>query len=204
MGSNAPSVAGTRTLIFSWRDSLPVTARIGLALGMALVTGLLAQVRVPLPWTPVPMTGQTFAVLLAGVLLGRWWGGISQALYVSLGVAGIPWFAGWAAGYGILAGPTGGYLIGFVMAALFVGYFSERCGDGRRFPWLFALMLIADFVFIHVPGLLHLRGYYALAGGNGASFMTLFLAGTAPFLIGDIIKVGAAASVATAIMPAGK
>ncbi len=204
MNGTSQSAAGTRDLIFSWRDSLSITGRITLALGMAIATGLLAQVRVPLPWTPVPLTGQTFAVLLAGVLLGRRWGGISQVLYVTLGVAGVPWFAGWSGGSAVLLGPTGGYLIGFVLAAMFVGHFSERCLRGRKFAYLFGLLLIANFVFIHVPGLVHLRVWYALAGGSATSFKMLFLAGTAPFIVGDIVKVGAAATVAAAITPTRK
>ena len=70
---------------FKWRYELSLPWKLVLALGMAALTGLLAQVRVPLPWSPVPITGQTFAVLLAGVLLGRWWGGISLAFYAGLG-----------------------------------------------------------------------------------------------------------------------
>jgi len=88
---------------------------------MACVTGLLAQIKISLPWTPVPITGQTFAVLLTGVLLGRWWGGISQVIYVVMGVVGIPWFAGLSGGYSALIGPSGGYIIGFILAALFLG-----------------------------------------------------------------------------------
>ena len=169
---------------------------------MAVVTGLLAQVRVPLPWTPVPFTGQTFAVLLAGVLLGRWWGGLSQVLYVALGVAGVPWFAGWSGGSGVLVGPTGGYVLGFVLAALFVGRYSESCLQGRRFIRLFALLLLANFALIHLPGLLNLRLWYGLVGGSDNSFKALFLTGTAPFVVGDIIKAGAAASIGAAVTPA--
>jgi biotin transport system substrate-specific component len=196
------SSAGTRELVFSWCDSLSITGKITLALGMALVTGLLAQVRVPLPWTPVPVTGQTFAVLLAGLLLGRRWGGLSQAFYVVLGVAGVPWFAGWSGGSAVLVGPTGGYLIGFVLAALFVGRYSDTCLRGRKFVHLFALLFFANFALIHLPGLVNLRMWYALAGGSETSFRTLFLAGTLPFVLGDILKVGAAASIGAAMAPA--
>ncbi len=83
---------------FKWRYELSLPWKLVLALGMAVLTGLLAQVRIPLPWSPVPITGQTFAVLLAGVLLGRWWGGISLALYAGLGRGWSPlvyWLGKW-------------------------------------------------------------------------------------------------------------
>ena len=85
---------------FRWRYELSGVQKLGLAVGMAVLTGLLAQVRASLPWTPVPITGQTLAVLLAGVMLGRWWGGISQTIYLGLGIAGVPWFTDWQGGLG--------------------------------------------------------------------------------------------------------
>jgi len=94
--------------IFRWRYDLSIPKKLSLALGMAALTGLLAQVRIPLPWTPIPITGQTFAVLLAGVLLGRRWGGIGMAIFAGLGFAGLPWFSGWESGLGA----TRGYIIG--------------------------------------------------------------------------------------------
>ena len=100
--------------VFRWRYGLSIPMKLSLALGIACLAGLLAQVRFVLPWSPVPVTGQTFAVLLAGVLLGRWWGGISMAVYVGLGIAGVPWFQGLNGGLGYLAGPTGGYIVGFI------------------------------------------------------------------------------------------
>jgi biotin transport system substrate-specific component len=80
---------------FKWRYELELVNKVVLAFGFACLTGLLAQVRFYLPWTPVPITGQTFAVMLAAILLGRYWGGISQGMYVGIGAAGAPWFAGW-------------------------------------------------------------------------------------------------------------
>ena len=117
----------TKNDVFRWRYELSIPKKLVMALGMAGVIGLLAQAKFPLPWSPVPITGQTFAVLLAGVLLGRRWGGISLAAYVVIGTAGVPWFAPQAGmpifsagGIGILTGATGGYLIGFILAALFI------------------------------------------------------------------------------------
>ena len=73
---------------WQWRRELGWVKKLSLSLGMACLVGLLAQARIPLPWTPIPITGQTFGVLLAAVLLGQWWSGISMAIYVGLGVAG--------------------------------------------------------------------------------------------------------------------
>ncbi|MCL0053110.1 biotin transporter BioY [Dehalococcoidales bacterium] len=98
---------------FKWRYELSIPKKLVLALGFACLTGLVAQVKFPVPWSPVPITGQTFAVLLAGVLLGRWWGGVSMAIYAGLGFIGLPWFA-----VGGLASPTGGYIIGFSLGSL--------------------------------------------------------------------------------------
>jgi biotin transport system substrate-specific component len=187
--------------VFQWRTSLSILQKLALVTGMACVTGLMAQVRIPLPWTPVPITGQTLAVLLCGVILGRWWGGLSQALYVGLGALGMPWFSGWSGGYAAIAGPTGGYLIGFVLAALFVGYCADSFITRRRLISLVGLMLFANFVLIHVPGLLHLRLWYSLAAGTPITFRQLLLVGVVPFIAGDIVKVVAAAGIATAVAP---
>ena len=103
-----------RAAVFARRDALSLAGKIALALAFAAMTGIAAQIRIPLPFTPVPITGSTFAVLAAGVLLGRNFGGFSMASYVALGAAGVPWFNGGGAGLSYVAGPTGGYLIGFI------------------------------------------------------------------------------------------
>ena len=108
---------------FKWRYELDVAHKVVLALGFACLTGFLAQVRFYLPWTPIPITGQSFAVLLSAIILERW-SGISQVMYAGVGAAGVPWFAGWKGGIGVIAGPTGGYIIGFIIAAFFLGYFG--------------------------------------------------------------------------------
>ena len=131
--------------------------KLSLSLVMACLVGLLAQARILLPWTPVPITGQTFAVLLGAVLLGQWWGGVSVAIYICLGIAGVPWFNGWTGGLATIAGPTGGYIIGFVLAALFLGYFVDKYIKARSFWNLLGLMLFADFVLVFGPGLLQLH-----------------------------------------------
>ena len=191
----------TKYELFRWRYELSVPNKLALAIGIAGLTGLLAQTRIPLPWSPVPVTGQTFAVLLAGVLLGRWWGGISLAIYAGLGAAGVPWFSGWSGGVGYLAGPTGGYIIGFILAALFIGHFVDTYVRSRSFPSMLALMLFANFVLIYVPGLLQLGLWLKSVGGGSVTFTTLLGMGAIPFIPGDITKAVIAAAIARGITP---
>lgn len=190
-----------RYSVFRGRYSLSLTGKLMLAFCMASITGIMAQLRIVLPWTPVPITGQTFAVLLAGVFLGRRWGGVSQAIYVALGIAGIPWFAGHQCGIGAIAGPTGGYLIGFILAALFIGYLTDRYVGARNLVPILAIMLFANFGLIHVVGLLHLAAWVRFATGSAVSLPNLLRMGSLPFVPGDLIKIVAAASIARATLP---
>jgi len=187
--------------VFRWRYELSVPKKLALAVGMACLTGLLAQIRIMLPWSPVPLTGQTFAVLLAGVLLGRWWGGISLAIYAGLGAAGLPWFSGWSSGVGYLAGPTGGYIIGFILAALFLGYFTDTFVRSRSFISMLALMLFANFVLIYGPGMLQLGLWVNLVKGEPVTFATLLGMGAVPFIAGDVTKAVIAAAIARGVTP---
>jgi len=191
----------TRYNAYRWRDELSLIKKIALVIGMAAITGLAAQVRVPLPWTPVPITGQTLAALLAGVLLGRWYGGLSMAIYAGLGAAGLVWFSGWSGGIGHLAGPTGGYIVGFILAALFLGYVSNKYPKARSLPAMLGLMLFADFVLIYVPGLLQLHLWLNLVRGQTTSLYQVLGMGLFPFVIGDLIKVITAAGIAWLIIP---
>jgi biotin transport system substrate-specific component len=187
----------TRYETFRWRYQASLPWKITLAFLMAGVTGLLAQVRIQLPFTPIPVTGQTFGVLLAGVLLGRKWGGISLAVYAVLGIAGVPWFNG-ATG-GLTA--TAGYLVGFVVAALFLGYFTDRNPKNRNFNRMFGLMLFASLVLVYIPGLLWLGIWLNLIKGNPASVLSIIGLGAVPFIAGDILKAGLAAAAARIITP---
>jgi len=191
----------TKYDVFRWRYELSVPKKLALAIGVAGLTGLLAQTRILLPWSPVPVTGQTFAVLLAGVLLGRWWGGISLAIYAGVGAAGLSWFSGWSGGLGHLAGPTGGYVIGFILAALFLGYFTDTYIRSRSFLSMLALMLFANFVLIYVPGLLQLGLWVRSVTGEPVTFTTLLGMGAIPFIPGDITKAVMAAAIARGIAP---
>ncbi|MFQ6087857.1 MAG: biotin transporter BioY [Candidatus Methanofastidiosia archaeon] len=185
---------------FKWRYELNILHKVALAFGFACITGLLAQFRFYLPWTPVPITGQTFAVLLSGILLGRW-GGISQIIYAGIGAAGVPWFAGRLGGMGVITGPTGGYIIGFIIAAFFLGYFVDRYIRSRSFLAMFALMLFANFMLIHGPGLLQLYLWLSLVKGTSIGIWELLMMGTIPFIVGDVTKVVVAAVITRGIVP---
>ncbi|MDI6644315.1 MAG: biotin transporter BioY [Methanobacteriaceae archaeon] len=186
---------------FKWRCEQSTRNKIVMALGMAIITGIMAQIVIPLPWTPVPVTAQTFAVLFSGILLGRYWGGLSQAIYVFMGIAGVPWFAGMSGGFGILLGATGGYLVGFILAALFMGYFTDKYVRSRSLVSMLGLMSIANFGLIYIPGLIGLGVWIYLIQGTIPNLMSLLAMGAIPFLIGDTIKIFGAASLAKAVTP---
>src|SRR5881397_85273 len=150
-------------------------------LGAALVA-VAAQVSIPLPGTPVPLTLQPLAVLLVGGLLGPALGAASMILYLALGAAGLPVFTPYGLpGLARLIGPTGGYLLAYPVAASAVG---KIAGDGRRVARL-ALGLLTGLALIHLGGLAQLL----ILTGSAASALRL---GTLPFVIGDLLKLGIA------------
>ena len=130
-------------------DSLSGTRTRGwMALGsllFAVLTAAAAAVSFPLPFSPVPVTLQTFAVLLAGSMLGPVWGPVSQLLYLAAGVAGMPVFANGGAGLGSIAGPTGGYLVGFVPAAWLMGLLARPGASWGRIALGLAVANLALF-----------------------------------------------------------
>lgn len=182
-----------------WFADLAVPWKIGIAACFAAFIGLAAQVRIPLPWTPVPITGQTFAVLVTGALLGASWGGVGTGLYLLAGAAGLPWFAGWTGGFRVLAGPTGGYLLGFIPAAVFVGYAVKRFHHARSMAGLLGIMTLANFLLIHGLGLLVL----SLFTGVHDPVKLLWM-GTIPFIPGDMIKIAAAVAISWPLLPGEK
>jgi len=149
----------------------------------ALLVALLAQVKIPLPFTPVPLTGQTFAVLLVGAALGSRRGAASMSLYAALGIAGLPVFAGGATGAAYVFGPTGGYLLGFIVAAYIIGRLAER-GLERSLRTSLLPFLIGTLV-IYALG----AGWLAFYVGPQAAFAK----GVLPFLPGDALKLVLAA-----------
>ena len=192
------SYVDLRYRLFRSRYQAGLVYKVLLALGVAGLTGLAAQVRIPLPWSPVPVTAQTFAVLLSGVLLGRWWGGASMALYAGLGALGVPWFSGWAEG---LFRSTGGYILGFILASLFLGHMTDRYIRARSFFSMLALMLLANFLLIHSLGLIGLGLWLSLVKGSAVTLTGLLWMGTIPFIPGDITKAVVAAAIARGATP---
>ena len=160
-----------------------------LIIGGSLLIALSAQVAIPIG--PVPITMQTLAVLLVGALLGSRRGALSVLVYLTEGVMGFPFFAGGAAGAAYLAGPTGGYLIGFVFAAFVTGSLTERGWD-RHVETTVAAMLLGSIVFY----------VFALARLSllpGWDFEKALRLGLYPFIPGDLAKIALAAT----ILPAG-
>lgn len=149
----------------------------------ALFVAALAQIEIPLPFTPVPVTGQTFGVLLVGAALGSKRGAASLASYLALGTFGLPFFAGGTHGPDILIGATGGYLIGFVIAAYVIGLLAER-GLERNMRTSIIPFLIGTII-IYVCGVTWLTVFLG-------SFSKALVAGLLPFLVGDAIKLVAA------------
>jgi biotin transport system substrate-specific component len=180
---------------FRWRYEASTAQKLGLALGMAAVTGLMAQVRVPLPFTPVPITLQVFAVLLSGVLLGARYGAVSQIMYLALGVFGVPWFQGWSGGLAYISqGVTVGYLVGFIGAALLIGGLTDRYVAMRGFRAQLVLM-IAGVLIIDLAGTVY------LASIMHKGLMTAFELGFLPFILIDMAKASAVAGISTALLP---
>lgn len=144
-----------------------------------ILTALGAFVRIPLLFSPVPLTLQTLFVLLSGALLGSNLGTISQLSYVLLGVLGLPIFTGAGSGIFYLFGPTGGYLLGFVLAALFVGRFIKQSQDNLFST--FILLCLGDLIILGL-GILWLKILfdYTLA--------KLLFIGFIPFIPGDLLK----------------
>ena len=147
----------------------------------SLLLAVSAQFKIPL--YPVPVTGQTLVVLLIGMTYGPRLGGITIAAYLFEGAIGLPVFAGGAAGVAVLMGPTAGYLFGFLLAAIAMGYLAER-GTGRTVVSTIAAMVIGNCV-IYLCGALWLA--------NFIGFGQAIAAGVLPFLYGDALKLVVAA-----------
>ena len=176
-----PAHAQTKSADFG-RDTL-------LVLAFSLVTALSAQIAVPLPFSPVPLTGQTFGVLLTGALLGPRLGALAMLLYLAEGACGLPFFAGGAGGAARFAGPTGGYLAAYPLAAGLVGWLATRGWDRRPLTMLAAMLTGSVVIF-------------ALGAAWLAHFPHVFntlVQGVLPFLPGDAVK----ALLAAGLLPLG-
>lgn len=177
---------------YEWLHDLAWTKKILLALLAAVVTGIAAQIRIPLGFTPVPITGQVFAVLLCGVILGNVYGGLSMILYMAIGFVGVPWFSGAASGLPI--GPTTGYIIGFVPAAFFIGLVTQRYKQTHSFVFLVGLMMVAVSI-IYICGAVHFALFMK------TNLKTTLCMAVLPFLPVDLIKALFAACTARILLP---
>ncbi len=175
----APPVLSSRILPLERVDKRIATA--ALVVGFSLLTAACAQISIPLGFTPVPITGQTFAVLLTGAVLGSRAGAASQFLYLALGAVGLPFYAGGTGGWERATGATAGYLVGFVVAAYVVGYLAENRQD-RRFSTSVGAFLTGNLV-IYVLGVAWLMYHLSWDLATGVE------KGMAPFIIGDTLKI---------------
>ncbi|AGN02112.1 BioY protein [Salinarchaeum sp. Harcht-Bsk1] len=182
------------------RTEADLLERLLLVGGFAALTGLAAQVRIPLWFTPVPITLQTFAFLLAGLVLGARFGGLSQGLYVGAGVAGVPWFQAMGAGVGHLAGPTGGYLVGMFCSTLLVGYVVDRYPVREHLSALIGLLAVAN-ALVYVVGLPWLFAWSNLVTGGDVGLWELLVIGLFPFVAGDVVKLLGAVAVGRLLAP---
>ncbi|MEU2619818.1 biotin transporter BioY [Streptomyces sp. NPDC007157] len=185
--STATAAASTRTGTVL-ADLLPASRvrDVALVVGGAALTGLAAQIAVPVPGSPVPVTGQTFAALLVGTALGARRGLLSLALYALAGLAGVPWFASGTSGVSV----SFGYILGMMLASAVVGSLARRGAD-RNVLRMAGTMLLGEAIIyaIGVP-------YLAYAADLSAS--AAIAAGLTPFLIGDAVK----AALAMGALPA--
>jgi biotin transport system substrate-specific component len=200
MNINMENYYSTRKNVFERIQDASTATKLLMSLMMACFTGLMAQIIIPLPWTPVPITAQTFAVLCSGLFLGKKYGCLSQILYVVLGIAFVPWFGGMTGGLEVFLGSTGGFLIGFIIASYFIGYITERYAKARNFTRMAVVIGIANFALIYIPGLAGLALWMSYQG-MAFSVFDLLMMGLVPFIVGDIVKILGAASVSKVFLP---
>ena len=171
-----------------------VAEQLGAVLFVTMLTAVAAQISVPLPFTPVPLTFQPMVVLVGAAVLGSRLGMASQVLYLALGIAGLPLFAASPVlpqGAARLLGPTGGYLMSFPLAAFVAGFLAER-GFDRRYPTALLAML-CGLAVVFAGGLLWLM----IASRPPVGVSAALAAGFLPFIVPDLLKL----LVAAAVMP---
>ena len=197
----ADSLHSAGLQFFRFRHESAFAYRLLLIGAFAAFTGISAQVRIPLPFTPVPITAQVFVVLLSGALLGRTLGPLSQAVYVCAGAAGLPWFAPKAGegfftrgGWGVITGVTGGYLISYPFAALLVGFVVDRYVRYRSFTPIL-LTLLGGVLVIYAFGTVQLAAVLGVGPGDAMIYAAV------PFVPGDVLKAVIAALILSGVAP---
>ncbi len=201
MNINIENYYAARKNIFERFNESSTITKIVFSFLMACITGLMAQIIIPLPWTPVPITAQTLAVLCSGLFLGKKYGCLSQIMYIVLGIAFIPWFGGMAGGIETVLGSTGGYFVGFLIASYFIGYITEKYTNARNFTRMFAVIGVANFALIYIPGLLGLALWFYLTQGTVLGVVELLMMGLIPFVFGDLVKIAMTAGLSKVCLP---
>ena len=181
-------------IVFRWIEERTALYKLALAFGFACLTGIMAQIRISLPFTPVPLTGQVFAVLLSAVFLGGYYGGLSQIFYIVFGAIGVPWFSGGNGGLVYIAGVTGGYMIGFVFAALLVGWLTNKFVSMRKFHFQLLLMMTGVLT-------LHIFGSAQVAVIMRTGFVETLRLAFLPFIAIDLMKAVIVAFISASILP---
>lgn len=196
-GFNANSITSQKGMTMTTLPIAPLTLRAALfpransltnsllALGGAGFLAIMAQIAIPVPGSPVPVTGQTLGVLLIGASYGPALSISTVALYLAIGAAGAPIFSNGGSGFAKLVGPTGGYLAGMVLTALVLGYLANKKWDAR-FRTALPAMLIGE-VLTFIPGLIWLQH------ATGKDWSWTVSAGFTPFILGEAIKISLAA-----------
>ena len=167
-----------------------------LIIGGSVFVALSARVAIWLPFSPVPVTGQTFAVLMIGALFGARRGCLTILAYIIEGTAGLPVFASGTGGFAWLAGPTGGYLLGFIAAAYITGFLAEKGWD-RRIGTTILAMVFGN-IAIYTFGLLWLFCLISISKAPGST-NNILAVGLYPFIVGDLLKIALVA----AVLPSG-
>ncbi|PTL73932.1 biotin transporter BioY [Rathayibacter caricis DSM 15933] len=183
------SLAPSRPVLADRLFARSIVTDLVLVVAAAAFTAGMAQLYIPM-W-PVPITGQTFAVLLAGTTLGALRGALAMGVYALVGVLGAPVFTEGSSGWAVLAGPTGGYIVGFVLASIVTGWLAQRQWDRRVVGTL--VTFLAGTATIYLVGL----PWLAIALGSlgyPADLGSVLTAGLVPFLIGDALKIVLAAA----------
>ena len=201
MNINMDNYYSTRKNVFERIQDASTATKILMSFMMACITGLMAQIIIPLPWTPVPITAQTFAVLCSGLFLGKKYGCLSQILYIVLGITFIPWFGGMTGGLEIFLGSTFGFFIGFIIASYFIGFITEKYAKARNFTKMAIVIGIANFALIYIPGLAGLALWFSITQGTTLGIVELLMMGLVPFITGDIVKILGAATVSKVFLP---
>ncbi|MCW3490432.1 biotin transporter BioY [Dethiobacter alkaliphilus] len=156
------------------------------------LTAIMAYIVIPMPGGLPPITGQSFAVMLAGLLLGAHKAAMSQIVYVLLGLAGLPVFAAGTAGPGVLASYSGGFIWGFILGAFVIGKIAEM-STRRSLPVLYLAAVLGGILAVYIPGILQMARVLEMPINNAIVAML-------PFIPGDLVKVAVAGPLALRIL----